>query len=68
MLAASRLKMAKIPPRISTKLKPMIIGISQTMPLPPRDQALEYIATILMRIVTKKMRIRSPHSNVLVVK
>lgn len=51
-------------PMTNTKLKAMISHTLMVMPLPPKDQALEYKATMVTRMVMNIISMTRPHSNV----
>ena len=65
---AYKLKAAITPPIIRRMLKPIIHRRVTVTPLPPTDQAFEYIATTVIKIVQKTISINRPHSKVFVVK
>lgn len=67
-LTTYKLKAATVPPMINITLNPMMIGIVTVIPLPPIDQALEYIEMMAKRIVQNTIYIRRPPSKVLVLK
>jgi len=49
------------PPPTTKILNPTIIQILISIPIPPNDQALEYIDTIKIKIVHPTISINNPH-------